>query len=417
MVRVVLAFLAGLSLLSVSARGSEPPPRPVTVPGEATQAVAPAGRPATGITLPRPTHRIVEPRPTARLLVPEPRSREVAPELPGRRRMVPEGVPVQVATPPAADAPQMMLPRPASGTVTTVMTGPRGSGPHMDDPQPAYGPETFAATARAADEYRRIQRRGGWPALEERTGLAEGASGEKVAALKQILAAQGDLPEPSATDPRFDAETAEAVRRFEFRHGLAPTGTVAGATLAALRVPAAVRQAQLQASARRLGLIPFAFGGRYLVLNRAAGEIEAVSDGVVARRYAVRLGPGTEGADTRIGAVTGIRAGGGSLRLPVEGPVPLALVDTVPAEGEIAVLGLSALAAWLLADPDGPDGPVPDAAGLAQAAQARDARDWTLRRPISLALVYLTGFSGRDGMVRFRPDPLGLDQPGVTAGR
>ena len=432
MLRVAMLLLAGMSLLPVSARGSEPPPRPAMEVGQQAPSHTHmrAGRPAFGITLPRPTHRIVEPRPTARLLVPEPRSREVVPELPGRMRMAPAvtAPPAQEQASPPAQPPMRpahpALPGGSAGAGTARMAG--ALAPRMDDPQPAFGPETFAATARAADNYRMLQRRGGWPLLEEQTGLAEGASGEKVLALKQILSIQGDLSEQAAADQRYGPETAEAIRRFEFRHGLPQTGMVSGATLAALRIPALVRQSQLQASSRRLGVTQFDFGGRYLVINRAAGKLEVVSNGIVLQRHAVRVPAGFEGPDTIAGTIPGIVAGAGGLRVPVEGAVPHALVPAriesgrmiaAPADGEVAVLGLPALAAWLMTDPDLPDEPVVDAAGLIRLVQEPQARTLALRRPVGVASVYLTGFSGRDGMVRFRPDPLGLDMPAATAQR
>ena len=49
----------------------------------------------------------------------------------------------------------------------------------------------------------------------------------------------------------------DAVKRFQVRHGLAPTGTVTPRTLAALNVSVQKRIKQLEASLERLGQMNF----------------------------------------------------------------------------------------------------------------------------------------------------------------
>lgn len=283
-----------------------PPPVRSAVPDVSprapTQPVAPS-RPASGITIPQPTGKIVEPVATSRIREPEPISRTILPEVPGQPRVVaPSGPALSVV--PVPRTPSMAAPAPVQPAARTQPAGrgltepvpvtARGAPPLpfvlSTDPRPTYGPDTFIATARAADRYLAIADRGGWPTLDADTNLAEGSSGSKVLALKQILNVVGDLPDGEVLNPRFDAATTLAVKAFQVRHGLAQTGVVSGRTLSELNVPARTRHAQLAGSAQRLSQAGFAFGPRYLVVNIPAATLEAVDNGQVVRRYAAIVG-------------------------------------------------------------------------------------------------------------------------------
>jgi murein L,D-transpeptidase YcbB/YkuD len=156
------------------------------------------------------------------------------------------------------------------------------------DSTPVFQTETPFATARAADQYARIVEAGGWPAISR--PLNPSAKGKEVATLRQRLAAEGDLEGADAAAEKWDPALTAAVNRFQFRHGLKQTGIVAGATLKAMNVPAEQRLRQLQASARRLENVHFAFGGRYVVVNIPSAAVDAVEDGRVVHRYVAVVG-------------------------------------------------------------------------------------------------------------------------------
>src|SRR6185295_13150731 len=82
-----------------------------------------------------------------------------------------------------------------------------------------------------------------------------------------------------------DEISVEALKRFQSRHGLAPTGTMTPRTVAALNVSVQKRIKQLEASLERLESMKFAFGPRYVVVNLPATYAEAVENDVVVRRY------------------------------------------------------------------------------------------------------------------------------------
>jgi murein L,D-transpeptidase YcbB/YkuD len=174
------------------------------------------------------------------------------------------------------------------------------------DPRPTLDPNTFINTMRAAGDYLRIAQEGGWPSLPEGTVLKAGDRGPLVALLRQRLSAEGDLAKDSAGGPAFDAELAAAVTRFQARHGLSETGAVRARTLEALNVPAATRQRQLAASARRLMASSFAFGERHVVVNIPSATVEAIEGGQVVRRYVAVVGKADRPSptvETRITAV------------------------------------------------------------------------------------------------------------------
>jgi murein L,D-transpeptidase YcbB/YkuD len=158
------------------------------------------------------------------------------------------------------------------------------------DPRPTLDASTFINTMRAAWTYKRIAETGGWPSLPAGTVLKTGDKGLLVEILRQRLASEGDLSADLGTGTSFDAELANAVRRFQARHGLPESGAVRARTLEALNVPALTRHRQLTASAQRLAGSTFSFGERYVVVNIPSTAVEAVERGQVARRFVAIAG-------------------------------------------------------------------------------------------------------------------------------
>ena len=155
-----------------------------------------------------------------------------------------------------------------------------------DDPTPALQPETYFATAKAAERYATIVDQGGWPRVGAK--LNPGAKGAAVQALRRRLAAEDETV--TATGNVFDPALVQAVKRFQFRMGLRQTGIVAGATLRELDVPADVRSRQLSASAMRLASVDFPYGPRYIAVNIPSTAVDAVEGDKVVRRYAAIVG-------------------------------------------------------------------------------------------------------------------------------
>lgn len=193
-----------------------------------------------------------------------------------------DGAPVPVPVPtPVAVRPKKVAPPPPP--LETVLP---------NDPAPTLQPDTFAATAKAAERYAAIVGAGGW--ATDLTTMRAGAVGPAVAALRKHLQLEGDLDASAPIDGPagavWDKTLTAAIKHYQSRMGLRETGVVAGATLKALNVPAETRAQELAASSLRLSGYNFSFGERYVVVNLPSTSVEAVENGVVAHRYVAIVG-------------------------------------------------------------------------------------------------------------------------------
>ncbi len=159
-----------------------------------------------------------------------------------------------------------------------------------NDKRPSFHPESLSQINEAAQKYLAIANAGGWPILPADVVLKPGSEGDQVLALRQRLAAEGDLAAEDVANPVFDPLLVAALKRFQARHGQSQNALVQGPTLTALRVPARERFTQLNESARRLSVRNFAFGPRYVVVNIPSASVEAIQNGVVEKRFIAVVG-------------------------------------------------------------------------------------------------------------------------------
>ena len=171
--------------------------------------------------------------------------------------------------------------------------------------EPTFDEGTAQRIKEAALSYSDMAVRGGWPMIPADAKFAIGVAGPNDDLLRQRLLISGDLAADKASGP-FDDMLAEAVKRFQVRHGLAATGTVTPRTLAALNVPVQKRIKQLEASLERLQNTNFAFGQRYVVVNLPATFAEAVENDQVVRRYRVIVGKTEKPSPTLTAEITGV---------------------------------------------------------------------------------------------------------------
>lgn len=114
-------------------------------------------------------------------------------------------------------------------------------------------------------KYRQIEQQGGWPIV---------ASNAPTKTLRARLEASGDLTGQSET-------VAEALRRFQKRHGLAESGTVNAATRTALNVPVSERIRQIELNLERWRWLPDDFGARHILVNIPSYKMQVFEDGKV----------------------------------------------------------------------------------------------------------------------------------------
>jgi murein L,D-transpeptidase YcbB/YkuD len=171
--------------------------------------------------------------------------------------------------------------------------------------EPTYDEGTAQRIKDAALSYSDIAVRGGWPTIPADAKFALGTAGPNDDLLRKRLIVTGDLAEDKASGP-YDEVVAEAVKRFQVRHGLAPTGGVTPRTLAALNVSVQKRIRQLEASLERIENMNFSFGQRYVIVNIPATFAEAVEDDKVVRRYRVIVGKTEKPSPTLTAEITGV---------------------------------------------------------------------------------------------------------------
>jgi murein L,D-transpeptidase YcbB/YkuD len=216
------------------------------------------------------------------------------------------------------------LARPGTTSTSAVLT------PKLavvwDSPEPTYDEGSIDRLAAALKLYSAIEDRGGWPSVPaSAVKLVPGASSPDIAVLRQRLAVTGDLPTAAASGETYDEAVVAALKRFQLRHGLTPTGTVGPQTLAALNVPADTRVRQLTASYERLAATTFSFGQRYVVVNIPAAVAEAVAGGKVEHRYVAVVGKPDRPSPTVTTLITTI-----NLNPTWTVPLSIAKKDVVP---------------------------------------------------------------------------------------
>jgi murein L,D-transpeptidase YcbB/YkuD len=171
--------------------------------------------------------------------------------------------------------------------------------------EPTFDEGTAQRIKEAALSYSDLAVRGGWPMIPADAKFALGVQGPSDDLLRQRLLISGDLA-PDKASGAYDEIVAEALKRFQLRHGLAATGTVTPRTLAALNIPVQKRVRQLEASLERLANMNFGFGKRYVVVNLPAAFAEAVEDDHVVRRYRVIVGKTEKPSPTLTAEITSV---------------------------------------------------------------------------------------------------------------
>lgn len=111
--------------------------------------------------------------------------------------------------------------------------------------------------------YRKIDSLGGWknlPATAQPAG--PGTAYPELTLLRSRLQAEGDLPPSTFKKSRkseIDDRTGEAIKSFQFRHGIEPDGYIGTSTLAELNIPTAQRVNSLIINIDRLRWMPRAW--------------------------------------------------------------------------------------------------------------------------------------------------------------
>ena len=280
-----VAWMLGTGLAAAVEPAAPVPPAPV--PGTAAQGLTAQGPSAQAAPVPPAA---VEPARREATTAPEP--------LPGDAPPLPVGPIKPGGAPRTGDArpadPRLAEPRPAEGKQAPKKVSrelpPLVVARMSQDTTPTLTPATFLDTLRAAERYQGLVEAGGWPSLPADLTVKPGERNPAIPALRRHLVMTEDLAPGGPEGDQLDPGLVTALKRYQARHNLPETGLLGRQTLAALNVPASVRQRQLAASANRLIGSSFPFGDRYVAVNIPSAAVEAVDHGSVARRYVAVVG-------------------------------------------------------------------------------------------------------------------------------
>lgn len=143
----------------------------------------------------------------------------------------------------------------------------------------------------AIHRYQQIVAAGGWQPISGRVTLRQGDTSAEIAAIRQRLVLEGDLPPSAGRSPKFDQEFLEGLARFQIRNGLRVTGFVDSRTSRALDVSADERLRQLQTNLSRVQkLMNISKAPRYVLVNVPAYTAQAIEHNQVALDSSVVVG-------------------------------------------------------------------------------------------------------------------------------
>ncbi|MHA1525330.1 MAG: L,D-transpeptidase family protein [Alphaproteobacteria bacterium] len=158
-------------------------------------------------------------------------------------------------------------------------------------PIPIQSQDTVDAIRASIVRYKAISAAGGWELIEKTKAPRKGERSRTVLALAVRLNMTGDLPSRPSKAPVFDAKLVDALKRFQVRHGLPPSGVLDEATRTELNIDVLTRISQLEINLNRVvKLIRGKKAKRFVMVNIPGYEIEAVEGGTVDFRQRVILG-------------------------------------------------------------------------------------------------------------------------------
>jgi len=160
-----------------------------------------------------------------------------------------------------------------------------------DLPPPHTG---YVRLREALQGLREVQAAGGWMAIPDGPTLKMGSREPRVLLLRQRLSqpnGEGAAAGAAAgAEESFDQGLADAVLRFQERHGLEPDGQFGPATLVELNVPVEQRMLQVELNLERWRWIPRRLGDPHVFVNIPGFDLQLVRGGVSAWRTRIVVG-------------------------------------------------------------------------------------------------------------------------------
>lgn len=139
--------------------------------------------------------------------------------------------------------------------------------------------------------FRKLEQQGGWQKFKSGPTLEPGMQHKQVTQLRQRFAITRDLDEGSLHDISiFDLGLAEAVKRYQSRHGLPADGRVGPQTRRTLNIQPSERVRQIRINMERWRWLPRKLGNRYLMVNMTGFELYIVDNDTTVLAMPVIIG-------------------------------------------------------------------------------------------------------------------------------
>lgn len=139
--------------------------------------------------------------------------------------------------------------------------------------------------------YRALEKEGGWaPVNSEGPPIKPGMTDQRIPEIREHLILTGDYQGETAEGPLYDPQLAEAVKRFQARHGLEAKGLIGKQTLMAINVPVKERLKQIMLNMERWRWMPEDPGEEHILVNIAAYELQRRRNDEILDRMKVVVG-------------------------------------------------------------------------------------------------------------------------------
>lgn len=142
--------------------------------------------------------------------------------------------------------------------------------------------EGFSKMRAYLAKYRHLEKMEAWPFLLNRVPLRLGMDNQVgVKSLKHKLRLLGDLQDSTTAPDVFDKQLENAVKHYQIRHGLSPTGIVDDQTKAWLNMPLKDLIEIMEINMERWRWLPRELGNQYLLVNIPDFTVKAIRHGKV----------------------------------------------------------------------------------------------------------------------------------------
>ncbi len=140
-------------------------------------------------------------------------------------------------------------------------------------------------------KYREISLLGGWPHINSGKTLHPDKTDERVPDIRKLLTVTGDFqPTGNLNQAFYDNELEHAVKIFQARHGLTVDGIIGKNTVAAFNIPVEKRIQQILINMERWRWTERDLGIKYVLIDIAGFELQAVVNDVVQLEMRVIVG-------------------------------------------------------------------------------------------------------------------------------